>query len=338
MIPSDELKEDNATFLVLGAGAWGLALANTLAKKNPKVYLWDKDSQLLNYLDKNRKHPVFCPNIELHKNIQINFDLSEQKYNALFFVTPFQALGTVSQLIQLKRITADYYICASKGISKNNLQLAHQILEPLLNKGSSFVQLSGPSFALEVMKGLPTAVTVGSQGREIGSFMGKHVHQESFRTYLTNDFIGVEIGGALKNVIAIAVGIADGLQLGSNARAALIVRGLGEIRLFGISRGSNPTTFSGLSGLGDLVLTATDDQSRNRQFGLKIAEHNNVSEALDSVGKLVEGYQTLQALDQSDEIDLKNYPIISEIIQILFNGRKPVQALERLLSRELRRE
>lgn len=338
MMLSNDSKEDNATFLVLGAGSWGLALANTLAKRNPKVYLWDEDSQLSNYLQRNRKHPSFCSNIKFHKNIEIIFELVEKKYNALFFVTPFQALGPLSQLIQSKNITSDYYICASKGISKNDLQLAHQILEPIMNKESSFVQLSGPSFALEVMKGMPTAVTVGSRGTEIKKFIGKHLHSANFRTYVTKDFIGVEVGGALKNVIAIAVGIADGLQLGSNARAALIVRGLGEIRLFGVSRGGDPATFSGLSGLGDLVLTATDDQSRNRQFGLKIAEYNNVSEALDAVGKLVEGYQTLHALDQSEEISSEEYPIISEILEIMFRGRKPAQALERLLSRDLRNE
>ena len=142
-------------------------------------------------------------------------------------------------------------------------------MKPLLDKEASFVQLSGPSFANEVMRGLPTAVTVGYKGKSVMQFFKSHIHQANFRTYPTEDYIGVEVGGALKNVIAIGVGIVDGLELGANARAALIVRGLNEIRTYGMSRGGESVTFSGLSGLGDLVLTATDNQSRNRKLGLK---------------------------------------------------------------------
>ena len=333
-----EVVKENVTFLVIGAGAWGLALTQTLARKNSQVFLWDSNRELLAYLQENRKHPSFCPNIEIHQNIKINFELSPCKYKAIFLVTPFQSLSAVSNLIQSAGITADHYICASKGISKNHFELAHQILKPLLVTDASFIQLSGPSFAAEVMSGLPTAVTLGYKGINVEDFVKNYIHQPLFRTYLTDDYIGVEVGGALKNVIAIAVGISDGLALGSNARAALIVRGLNEIRSFGLSIGGEFNTFSGLSGLGDLVLTATDDQSRNRQFGKKIAEYNDVSEALNAVGKLVEGYQTSQALDKVEEINREKYPIISEIIEILLRERKPSQALDYLLSREPRSE
>lgn len=333
----DEHKK-NVSFLIIGGGAWGLSLANTVSNTNSKVFLWDGDRKLLDSLKKNRRHPFFCTDIEIHENIEIVIELIECKYDAIFFVTPFQALEAVVQLILDKRITADHYVCASKGIDINNLQLAHEIMKPLLLKAASFVQLSGPSFAYEVMQGLPTAVTVGYKGRNVTKFFKNYVHQSNFRTYLTEDYIGVEIGGALKNVIAIGVGIADGLELGANARVALIVRGLKEIRTFGLSRGAESTTFSGLSGLGDLVLTATDNQSRNRQLGLKIAEFNNVHKALESVGKLVEGYKTSQALDRSKEINSENYPIMHEIIEIVLHSRKPAEALARLLSRELRPE
>ena len=333
----DEPKE-NASFLIIGAGAWGLALANTLARVNPTVFLWDGDTKLLDSLKKNRKHPFFCRDIKIHENIKIVLELVESRYDAIVFVTPFQALELVVQLVEEKKIIADYYISASKGIGINDLKLAHQIMKPLLAREASFVQLSGPSFAYEVMRGLPTAVTVGYKGKNVMQFFKSYVHQAKFRTYPTEDYIGVEVGGALKNVIAIGVGIVDGLELGANARAALIVRGLNEIRTYGMSRGGESVTFSGLSGLGDLVLTATDNQSRNRQLGLKIAEFNDVSKALESVGKLVEGYKTSQALDRSKEINSENYPIMHEIIEILLRSRKPSEALTRLLSRELRLE
>ena len=328
----------NVSLLIIGGGAWGLSIANTLAQINPEIFLWDGDRKLLDSLRKNRKHPFFCPDLKIHDNIEIVIDLVGRKYDAIFFVTPFQALEAVVQLVSKKKITADHYICASKGIDINNLQLSHEIMKPLWLKAASFSQLSGPTFACEVMKGLPTAVTVGYRGRNVKQFFKNYVHQAKFRTYLTEDYIGVEVGGALKNVIAIGVGIADGLQLGANARAALIVRGLNEIRTFGLSRGGQSATFSGLSGLGDLVLTATDNQSRNRQLGLKIAEFNDVGTALKSVGKLVEGYKTSQALDRSKEINSKNYPIMHEIIEIVLRSRKPSEALKRLLSRELRSE
>ena len=328
----------NVSFLIIGGGAWGLSLANTLARINPEVFLWDGDRKLLDSLNKNRVHPLFCPDTKIHQNIKIVVDLIERKYDAICFVTPFQVLEAVVQLVRKKKVTADHYICASKGIDINNLQLGHEIMKPLLLEETSFVQLSGPSFAYEVMKGLPTAVTVGYKGKNVTEFFKNYVHQSNFRTYLTEDYIGVEIGGALKNVIAIGVGIADGLELGANARAALIVRGLNEIRTFGLSRGGELTTFSGLSGLGDLVLTATDNQSRNRQLGLKIAKFNDVHKALESVGKLVEGYKTSQALDRSKQINSKNYPIMHEIIEIVLRARKPAEALTRLLSRELRPE
>ncbi len=330
--------KENASFLIIGAGAWGLALANTFARINSAVFLWDGDTKLLDTLEKNRKHPFFCRDIEIHENIKIVLELAEFKYDAIAFVTPFQALEQVVQLVEEKKIIADHYISASKGIDINELKLAHQIMEPLLVRDASFMQLSGPSFAYEVMRGLPTAVTVGYKGKNVTQFCKSHIHQSNFRTYPTDDYIGVEVGGALKNVIAIGVGIVDGLELGANARVALIVRGLNEICTYGMSRGGKSATFSGLSGLGDLVLTATDNQSRNRQLGLKIAECNDVSKALESVGKLVEGYKTSQALDRSKDINSENYPIMHEIIEVLLHSRKPAEAMVRLLSRELRLE
>ena len=321
--------------LVIGAGAWGSALASVFARAGRETLLWDSDQAMLQAIQKTRRLPKFAETFELDGQIKPVSDLNAiGSVSCVVFVVPFQALrgaltelnGTLGELPAIG--------CASKGFEIATEMMAHEIVADVCSPDMPFAQLSGPTFAAEVFSGSPAGITVGATEPSLGHGLVQAMHGPFFRPYYTDDVVGVEVGGALKNVIAIAVGIADGLELGSNSRAALITRGLAEIARFGVARGGRMETFMGLSGVGDLVLTCTDDQSRNRRFGLALARLGTVDKATADVGALVEGIPTAKAVIAMANKCKVEMPIASEVARVLAGETSPQDAVRNLLSRD----
>ena len=329
-----ELKPD---VLVVGAGAWGTALANVLSRGGCCIYLWDKAEDVISEMNLRRHHPNYCVDIPLEENVHPTLNIEDLKVNLVVLVPPFQGLRNAAKMLVEKKVDFMGVVSASKGIEKGSLLLAHEIISSFF-PDKPFAQVSGPSFAQEVLQGSPTAITVGTKSTDLASFLIRYLHSKFFRLYSTEDVVGVEIGGALKNVIAIAAGISDGLELGSGARTALIVRGMSEISRFGQAQGAEKNTFMGLSGFGDLVLTCSDDLSRNRRFGIQIGAMKGPIDSIFTKEHLVEGFHTAMALAESGMINFDNYPLIYEVISVLKNRRRPRESLERLLAREPKSE
>ena len=324
-----------APVLVVGAGAWGSALASVCARAGHDVLLFDKDVATIAQLRASRHHPRFASEIELHQGITPLADLSVIPTPAfVLLVVPYQVMRGALQTLRDALPAVPAVACASKGFELETGMMAHEIVADVFGPALPFAQVSGPNFAIEIMRGSPAAITVGASSAALGAQLVNAMHGPAFRPYYTDDVVGVEIGGALKNVIAIAAGIADGLGLGANTRAALITRGLAEIARFGVARGGRMETFMGLSGMGDLVLTCTDDQSRNRRFGMALAQSDSVAAAQASVGALVEGVATARALSAMAsrwDIDM---PIATEVARVLAGTTTPRAAVRDLLARD----
>lgn len=321
--------------LVVGAGAWGTALASVFARGGCRTQLWDSDAELVATLARTRRHPRFEDAGELEPLIEpiAGFDAARDGADAVF-VVPYQVLAQALATLRDAGAGIAGIACASKGFELATQRLAHEIVAGVWPQGIPFAQLSGPNFAAEVLAGLPAAITIGASDAAFGERLANAMHGASFRPYVTDDVVGVEVGGALKNVIAIAAGIADGLGLGSNTRAALITRGLREISRLGVALGGRTETFMGLSGMGDLVLTCTDDQSRNRRFGLALARCGDVEQAAAAVGALVEGVSTARAVGGMAAARGIDMPILGEVLAVLDGERAAATAVERLLARE----
>ncbi|MGR8920239.1 MAG: NAD(P)H-dependent glycerol-3-phosphate dehydrogenase [Gammaproteobacteria bacterium] len=325
--------------LVVGAGAWGTALASVFARAGCHTFLTDSDVALIDSLARERRHPRFCSEVALEENLEPTTQLGRlPALAAVVFVVPYQVLRAAVRDVLAGGVETDAIGCASKGMELGSLALAHEIVADACGDALPFAQLSGPNFAAEVMQGAPAAMTIAASTPALGETLAAAMHGPRFRPYLSNDIIGVEVGGALKNVIAIAAGIVDGLALGANTRAAVITRGLAEIARFGCARGGRMETFMGLSGMGDLVLTCTDDQSRNRRFGLALARSGSVEEAAAEVGALVEGVATARALAGHPGGVGVDMPLASAVAAII-DGRLSVDdAVESLLARDPRHE
>ncbi len=321
--------------LVLGAGAWGTALALALTRNNSnEVFLWGRDGAAIEAMRHAEMNERYLPEISLPAQLNL---IADDDYPAgteiVVAAIPFQTLRGVLGGFISKMGPPKVIACACKGIEKDSFLRADQIVSDLCSDGTTFAMLSGPNFALEVARALPAAMTIATEDHNWGRELVNRFHSNSFRPYFSADVIGVEIGGAIKNVMAIAAGICDGLNLGANSRAALITRGLAEISRFGIAQGGQIETFMGLSGLGDLVLTCTDDKSRNRRFGLQLAAGLNVKEAIEKIG-LVEGATTataLVALARQLKIDM---PISEEVAATIAGTTTPEQAVRNLLARD----
>ncbi len=325
----------HAPVLVIGAGAWGTALASVCARAGRQVLLYDKDATTIAALAATRRHPRFASEVELDARITPLATLADCPEPAFaMLVVPYQvmrsALRDVHAALPMLRAVA----CASKGFELETGMMAHEIVADVLGPALPFAQVSGPNFAVEILRGSPAAITIGASQPALGAELVNAMHGPAFRPYYTDDVVGVEIGGALKNVIAIAAGIADGLELGANTRAALITRGLAEIARFGIARGGRMETFMGLSGMGDLVLTCTDNQSRNRRFGMALAETGSVAAAQDRVGALVEGVTTAQAIAAMATREQIDMPIAAEVARVLAGATSPREAVRALLARD----
>lgn len=325
---------------VLGAGSWGTALAITLAKNGQVVHLWDRVQPLLADISAVRQNARYLPGVPLPDNIIIcnTLGLALEQVKDILLVVPSH--GFTEALRGLKPfLTPEHRIAwATKGLELETGDFLHQVAERELGTGRPYAVLSGPSFAKEVAIGLPTAVTVASRNQNFADELAVRFSQDSFGVYTTDDIIGVQLGGVVKNVLAVAVGISDGVQFGANARAALITRGLNEMMRLGEVLGARRETLMGLAGCGDVILTCTDNQSRNRRFGLALAEGLIEAEALKQIGQVVEAVYNvgqLCGLAKREQVEL---PIVEQVFRIMKQGVSPREALKVLFRRAPERE
>ncbi|MCK4690322.1 MAG: NAD(P)-dependent glycerol-3-phosphate dehydrogenase [Desulfuromonadales bacterium] len=335
------LSGDNA-FAVIGAGSWGTTLANLLAEKGYPVTLWVYESELAERMQQTHQNDLYLPGIELSGNLTFTSDLQQAvtAKQLLLFVTPSQVTRQVLAQAVPDIAPEALIVSASKGIENNSLLLLSQVFEELLpeNMHGQIGFLSGPSFAMEVSQGMPTAVVAAARDCQIAARILEIFSTEKFRVYTHNDIIGVELGGAMKNVIALAAGVADGLGFGYNTRAALITRGLAEMTRLGLKLGGSAETFSGLAGMGDLVLTCTGDLSRNRSVGIELGKGRKLTEILAGMQMVAEGVKTtLSAYQLAAKLGVE-VPIIEQMYLILYQEKDPRQAVTDLMLRDLKAE
>ncbi|MCG6867200.1 MAG: NAD(P)-dependent glycerol-3-phosphate dehydrogenase [Gammaproteobacteria bacterium] len=333
---------DERTCAVLGAGSWGTALAVRLALNGHETRLWGRSSAFADEMQSRRENPRYLPGVELPRGLLASGDLARvlDGVDSIVIAVPTSAfretLRAVKQALSGGRLPV--IIWATKGIEKGTGNWLHEVIDREMGAGTHCALLSGPSFAREVAIGLPTAVTVASEEADVARIGASLFHAETFRIYTSPDVLGVELGGAVKNVLAIAAGISDGLGFGANARAALITRGLHEIMVLGRKLGAELGTLIGLSGMGDLVLTCTDDQSRNRRFGLAMGRGQSAEEASREIGQAIEGRGTAEVVMRiagGVEIEL---PICQQVYSILAERRDPGAAVADLLRRSVKQE
>lgn len=325
---------------VLGAGSWGTALAIHLARNHSAVRLWGHDAAQLKLLQKQRCNKHYLPDISFPENLTIHTELAQalNDVNDILIAVPSHAFRDVLTQIQPYVSAQTRLVWATKGLDPSHHQLLHEVVAELLGNKLPVAVLSGPTFALEVAHGLPTAVTLATHSTEFAEDLTQRLHSKNFRVYTSPDIIGVELGGAMKNVLAIAVGIADGLQFGANARAALITRGLAEMMRLGVMLGGHRETFMGLGGVGDLVLTCTDNQSRNRRLGLALGSGGTLIEAEQKIGQVVEGVRTAVEIFHLAKQYAADIPICAQVYAVLHENRSAQEAVTLLLSREPRAE
>jgi glycerol-3-phosphate dehydrogenase (NAD(P)+) len=323
---------------VLGAGAWGTALAASWASHH-RTTLWGRNAAELDAMRETRVNARYLPDCPLPDTLHLNpdFDAAVDDADLIVIAVPSHALRpTLAALAARPALPPIVWVC--KGFEPGGRKLPHQLIAELLPAHTQTGVLSGPSFAQEVAHGYPTALTLASHDRALAQHLAETLSGHRLRIYAHDDVIGVEIGGALKNVIAIAAGICDGLKLGHNARAALITRGLAEMTRLGVRLGGHFETFMGLSGLGDLILTTTGDLSRNRQVGLRLARGQQLDAILKELGHVAEGVTTARevaALAGELGVDM---PITRAVCQTLFEGLPAAQAVDTLLNREIKAE
>jgi len=320
---------------VLGAGAWGTAIAAVLAPRL-QVSLWAQNAAQAQSIHATRRNERYLPGIELPKPLQVTSELARAVEGARLALVATPVAGLRDVLQRLDPPLPVIWLC--KGFEEGTGLLPHQIAAETLGNRATFGALSGPSFAEEVARGLPCALTLASAAAAFAKESAALLHGGRMRIYYSADLVGVEIGGAVKNVMAIAAGIADGLGLGHNARAALITRGLAEIARLSAAMGGEPETVMGLAGAGDLILTATGDLSRNRRVGLELARGKPLQDILANLGHVAEGVRSakeVSALARKKKVDM---PVSDAVNAVLDGSLKPAQAVERLLSRDPKRE
>jgi len=326
---------------VLGAGSWGTALAKLLADKGNEVQLWARKESQAAAIEMARENQRYLAGFALPETLHATHDLREALDGAALVVSVVPSHGLRELLPSVVPLLGDApIVSASKGIENGTLKLVSQIFEELVppEKHALLTYLSGPSFAKEVAADMPTVVVVA--GRHAGNATAvQHAFAtDRFRVYTSTDVIGVELGGALKNVIAIATGIGDGLGFGHNTRAALITRGLAEIGRLAIEMGSDPLTLAGLAGMGDLVLTCTGDLSRNRQVGIELGKGRKLADVLAGMTMVAEGVKTAKSAYELAEQRGVEMPIVREAYRILYEDRPPLEAMVALMTRELKAE
>jgi glycerol-3-phosphate dehydrogenase (NAD(P)+) len=328
---------------VIGAGSWGTALAKLLSDKGHRVHLWAHRPEHVDAINRERENKKYLPGFTLNERVIASSDLREviSGKNFILMVVPSHVYRSVFQQLAPFLGKESIVVSATKGIENDSLMTMSQVMEDELGKSGRKAEigvLTGPSFAKEVAAGIPTAVTVAAKEKELAARIQDIFFTERFRVYASTDLIGQELGAALKNIVAIAAGISDGLGYGTNTRAALITRGLAEITRLGVKMGANPLTFSGLGGLGDLVLTCTGDLSRNRTVGLKLGQGKKLQTILAEMEMVAEGVRTTRSawnLARREGVDM---PILEQIYKVLYEDKPCQQAVMSLLTRDQKEE
>ena len=330
------MNKRNASVTVLGAGSYGTALAITLARNGHPVLLWGHNPQHLAQLEADRCNAAFLPDVTFPATLSTEPDLAEAVAASrdLLIVVPSHVFGEVLQQIKPHLRADSRIVWATKGLERETGRLLQDVARDIVGDTLPLAVISGPTFAKELAAGLPTAIALAATDPQFADDLQQLLHcGKSFRVYNNADFIGVQLGGAVKNVIAIGAGISDGIGFGANARTALITRGLAEMSRLGEALGADPTTFMGMAGLGDLVLTCTDNQSRNRRFGIMLGQGFDVESAQQQIGQVVEGYRNtkeVRALAARYGVEM---PITEQIYQVLYCEKSAREAALNLLGR-----
>ncbi|MGG4609108.1 NAD(P)H-dependent glycerol-3-phosphate dehydrogenase [Providencia sp. Me31A] len=332
---------NTASMTVIGAGSYGTALAITLARNAHHVVLWGHDPKHIHQLEQDRSNQAFLPGVSFPDSLSLETDLKravEASPNILI-VVPSHVFGDVLKQIQPYLRADSRIIWATKGLERDTGRLLQEVAREVLGNEIPLAVLSGPTFAKELAAGMPTAISVAASDSQFGDDLQQLFHcGKSFRVYKNPDMVGVQLGGAVKNVIAIGAGISDGMGFGANARTALITRGLAEMSRLGVALGADPSTFMGMAGLGDLVLTCTDNQSRNRRFGMMLGDGISVEDAEKEIGQVVEGYRNTKEVRALAERAGVEMPITEQIYQILYRHKNVLEAAQALLGRATKDE
>ena len=320
---------------VLGAGSWGTALAIQLARAGHPARLWGHHADHVARMQLARRNNDFIPEVEFPEQLQVSADLAQCIAVAgdILVVVPSHAFRQIMHTIKPMLQQHHRLAWGTKGLEQDSRKLLHQIVQEEIGITVPTAAVSGPTFAHEVACGMPGAITVASKNQQFALEFATALHHGYFRTYTSDDVIGVEVGGAVKNVMAIAAGISDGLGFGINTRAALITRGLAEIMRLGVALGGRRETFMGLSGLGDLVLTCSDDQSRNRRMGLALGKGKSVRQAKEIIGQVVEGITTAKAIHNLAHELKVIMPITEQVYRVIYEGMAPRAAVQNLMDR-----
>jgi glycerol-3-phosphate dehydrogenase (NAD(P)+) len=324
---------------VVGAGSWGTALAILLAREGHPTQLWGRDAAQLDAMRLGRSNQRYLPDVLFPDLLRVTAELKDALEDArdALIAVPSHAFRATLELIRPHLDPETRIAWATKGFELTTGMLPHQVVREVLGARPGAV-LSGPTFAREVGAGLPTAMTVASRDEHFAKQLALSLSGPSFRAYTQTDIMGVEVGGAVKNVIAIGSGIADGMGFGANTRVALITRGLAEMMRLGVKHGAQRETFMGLAGLGDLVLTCTDDQSRNRRFGLALGRGESPAQAQSAIHQVVEGVAAARAVRDVAQRHAVEMPICQEIYHIVYENKPVRAAVQALMGRELRSE
>ncbi|MFK5891655.1 MAG: NAD(P)H-dependent glycerol-3-phosphate dehydrogenase [Pseudomonadota bacterium] len=325
---------------IIGAGSWGTAIAILLAKNGVTTQLWGRDEKKIQRMIDERCNAFFLPQISFPEKLQANTNFSQVILSAdiILIAVPSHAFRETLKKIKQVKPNLNNVCWATKGLEVGSQKLLHEVVIEEFGSKLSYAVISGPTFASEVAKGLPTAVTIASNQNNYATLLADLFHNKTFRPYISSDVIGLEIGGAVKNILAIAAGIADGLGYGANTRAALITRGIAEMTRLALKLGAKKETLMGMSGLGDLLLTCTDDQSRNRRMGLAIGSGKTLQQAQEEIVQVVEGIQTAKEIYNLSKKHQVNMPIVEQVYHVLYENISAKQAVINLLERDYTHE
>ncbi len=332
--------QDTLSVAVLGAGSWGTALAALIARHQHRTVLWGRDEAAIAAINERHENSRYLPGIALPASLRATTDLAAalRDVDLVLVVVPSHAFAETLRALAPHRPAGAGVAWATKGFEPGSGRFLHEVAGEVLGPGVPLAVVTGPSFAKEVALGLPTALTVHSNDEEFGQQVADVLHGPAFRAYTGDDMRGAELGGAMKNVLAVATGVADGMNLGLNARAGLITRGLNEMLRLNLAIGGRAETLMGLAGLGDLVLTCTGDLSRNRRLGLALGRGQTLDDAVREIGQVVESVQTADEVMRLADRHGVELPIASNVRDVLHGGITPAEGLARLLAREQKAE
>lgn len=334
------MSQDTAKIAVLGAGSWGTALASLMARHRKQTVLWGRNSAIIDSINQRHENPRYLPNVCLPELLTATTDFNQAVHQASWVLIAMPSHAFTQTVVQLRHAGSvrGGVAWATKGFEPGSGRFLHEVARSQLGLATPLAVVTGPSFALEVTQGLPTAVTVHSEESRFAQKVADALHGPTFRVYTGQDVIGAELGGAMKNVLAVAAGVADGMHLGLNARAGLITRGLNEMLRLAAAIGGRPETLMGLAGLGDLVLSCTGDLSRNRQLGLALGQGRSLAEAVQEIGQVVESVQTVDEVIRQAEQHHIDLPITSAVQAVLRGQMTAKDGLRELLARQQKPE